>query len=171
MNRYKPNSLILKGAVSLGTGVMIGAGIFALLGQVAELAGTLFPTVFLIGAIVTAFSAYSYIKFSSTYPSAGGIAMYLEKAYGKGLITGFGALLMAFSMVINESLVARTFGTYTIQLFNIEEGSFIVPLLGVGLLVFAFVVNISGNRVIEEFSSFMAFIKIAGIAIFGIAGL
>lgn len=171
MNRYKPNSLTLKGAVSLGTGVMIGAGIFALLGQIAELAGMLFPTVFLIGAIVTAFSAYSYIKFSNTYPSAGGIAMYLEKAYSKGLITGFGALLMAFSMVINESLVARTFGTYTIQLFNIEEGSFLVPLLGVGLLVFAFVVNISGNRVIEEFSSFMAFIKIAGIAIFGIAGL
>lgn len=150
---------------------MIGAGIFALLGQVAELAGTLFPIIFLIGAIVTAFSAYSYIKFSNTYPSAGGIAMYLEKAYGKGVMTGFGALLMAFSMVINESLVARTFGTYTVQLFNIDQGSFLVPLLGVGLLLFAFTVNISGNRVIEKFSFFMALLKIGGIAIFGIVGL
>jgi len=171
MNRYKPESLTLTGAVSLGTGVMIGAGIFALLGQIAQLAGTLFPLIFFIGAIVTAFSAYSYIKFSNAYPSAGGIAMYLEKAYGKGVITGFSALLMAFSMVINESLVARTFGTYTLQLFDIDQGSFLVPILGVGLLIFAFAINISGNVVIEKFSFFMALIKIAGISIFGIVGL
>ncbi|MBP2030809.1 amino acid transporter [Methanohalophilus levihalophilus] len=171
MNRYKPNSLTLTGAVSLGTGVMIGAGIFAILGQVAELAGTSFPIIFFIGAIVAAFSAYSYIKFSNTYPSAGGIAMYLEKAYGKGVVTGFGALLMAFSMVINESLVARTFGTYTIQLFNIDQGSFLVPLLGVGLLIFAFAINISSNRLIGKISFFMSLAKIAGISIFGIIGL
>ena len=42
MEEYKKNSLSLTGAVSLGTGVMIGAGIFALLGQVAELSGELF---------------------------------------------------------------------------------------------------------------------------------
>ncbi|MDW7732699.1 MAG: APC family permease [Methanolobus sp.] len=171
MGRYEKNSLTLTGAVSLGTGVMIGAGIFALLGQIAELAGLLFPLIFLLGAVVTAFSAYSYIKFSNTYPSAGGIAMYLEKTYGKGLMTGFAALLMAFSMVINESLVARTFGTYTIQLFNIDQSSYLVPILGVGLLIFAFVVNISGNRVIENVSFSMALVKIVGISIFGIVGL
>jgi len=35
---YQSNSLTLTGAVAMGTGVMIGAGIFALTGQVAELA-------------------------------------------------------------------------------------------------------------------------------------
>ena len=63
----------------MGTGVMIGAGIFALTGQVAELAGELFPIAFLVAAAVTAFSAYSYIKMSNDYPSSGGIVMYLEK--------------------------------------------------------------------------------------------
>ena len=42
MDNYKKDSLTLTGAVALGTGVMIGAGIFALLGQVAELSGTLY---------------------------------------------------------------------------------------------------------------------------------
>lgn len=171
MSQYKSGSLTLAGAVSLGTGVMIGAGIFALLGQVAELAGQWFPAAFVIGAIVAAFSSYAYIKMSNTYPSAGGIAMYLKKAYGKKVITGFSALLMAFSMVINESLVARTFGTYTLQLFDIQQGSFLIPVLGVVLLVFAFIVNILGNDVIEKISFSMAFIKIGGIAIFGIVGL
>ena len=41
-NDYEQNSINLPGAVAMGTGVMIGAGIFALTGQIAELAGPLF---------------------------------------------------------------------------------------------------------------------------------
>tara|TARA_R110002050_G_scaffold164516_4_gene294652 strand:+ start:5304 stop:6596 length:1293 start_codon:yes stop_codon:yes gene_type:complete len=171
MGPYKKNSLSLTGAISLGTGVMIGAGIFALLGQVAELSGQWFPYAFLLGAIISGFSAYTYIKMSSAYPSAGGIAMYLKKIYGKGALTASGALLMALSMVINESLVARTFGSYTLQLFDVGGNSVWVPVLGVVLLITAFLINISGNKVIGKSSLVMAILKIGGIAIFAIGGL
>jgi amino acid transporter len=169
--QYKENSLSLTGAVSMGTAVIIGAGIFALTGQIAELAGPWFPIAFLVAAVITAFSAYSYVKLSNAFPSAGGIAMFLEKAYGKGTITAAGALLMYFSMVINESLVARTFGSYTLQLFDIGDESWLVPALGVGLLIFAFIINISGNRMIGTFSFVMSVLKIGGIAAFGVVGL
>ncbi len=168
---YAEGSLSLTGAVSMGTGVMIGAGIFALTGQVAEMAGEWFPLAFLAAALVTGFSAYSYVKLSNAYPSAGGIAMFLEKAYGKGVMTAASALLMYLSMVINESLVARTFGTYTLQLFDIGRGSWLVPALGVGLLSLAFLVNILGNRTIQTLSFFMAFLKIGGVTAFALAGL
>ncbi|WP_339840964.1 APC family permease [uncultured Maribacter sp.] len=171
MKEYKKNSLSLTGAVSLGTGVMIGAGIFALLGQVAELSGQWFPIAFLVGAIISGFSAYSYVKLSNAYPSAGGIATYLKKIYGKGALTASGALLMAFSMVINESLVARTFGSYTLQLFDVGENSVWVPILGVVLLITAFLINISGNNIIGKSSLVMAILKIGGISIFAIGGL
>jgi hypothetical protein len=49
--------------------------------------------------------------------------MFLVQAYGNGTMTTACALLMYFSMVINESLVARTFGTYTMQLFDVEANS------------------------------------------------
>ena len=168
---YKKNSLSLIGAVALGTGVMIGAGIFALLGQVAELSGNLFPLAFIAGAIISGFSAYGYIKMSNAFPSSGGIAMYLVKAYGKGTVAASGALLMAFSMIINESLVARTFGSYTLQLFNVGSKSVWVPILGVILIVGAFLINISGNEIIGKSSLIMAIIKIGGIAIFAIGAL
>lgn len=171
MSDYKKNSLSLTGAVSLGTGVMMGAGIFALLGQVAELSGKLFPLIFIAGTVVAGFSSYSYVKFSNTFPSAGGIAMYLEKAYGRSTFTAFAALLMAFSMVIAESLVARTFGTYVLQPFNIESSSIWVPVLGVFLIIGAFVVNISGNKLIEKSAFTTAFLKVGGIAVFAIAAL
>ncbi len=171
MGEYKKNSLTLTGAVALGTGVMIGAGIFALLGQVAELSGALFPFAFLAGAVISAFSAYAYIKMSNAYPSAGGIAMYLTKAYGKGTMTAVASLLMAFSMVIGESLVARTFGSYTLQLFDVGDKSLWAPILAVLLLIVAFLVNISGNKFIEKSMLTMAILKIGGITIFAIGGL
>lgn len=167
---YEKNSLTLPGAVAMGTGVMIGAGIFALTGQVAELAGALFPLAFLMAAMVCGFSAYSYIKVSNKYPSAGGIAMILKKAYGPGMVTGGAALLMAFSMIINESLVARTFGTYTLQLFGIE-GGILVPVLALGLIVGAFLVNIAGNDVIGSVSKVTAVLKIGGILLFALVAL
>lgn len=168
---YKKNSLSLIGAIALGTGVMIGAGIFALLGQVAELSGNLFPFAFIVGAIISGFSAYGYIKLSNAFPSSGGIAMYLVKAYGKGTVAASGALLMAFSMIINESLVARTFGSYTLQLFNVGNNSVWVPILGVILIVGAFLINISGNNIIGKSSLIMAIIKVGGISVFAIGAL
>ncbi|MBI0398122.1 APC family permease [Cyclobacterium marinum] len=171
MGKYKKNSLSLTGAISLGTGVMIGAAIFALLGQVAELSGALFPFIFLVGAIISGLSAYAYIKLSNAYPSAGGIAMYLNKAYGKGLTTAFAALLMAFAMIINQSLVARTFGSYTLQLFDVGKNSPWIPTLGVSLLVIVFIINILGNKVVDRVSFIMAIVKIGGIVIFAVGGL
>ncbi|GAC24090.1 amino acid transporter [Paraglaciecola mesophila KMM 241] len=167
-NSYNKDSLSLAGAVAMGTGVMIGAGIFALTGQVAELSGSLFPLAFLIGAIISGFSAYTYIKVSNKYPSAGGIAMILKKSYGPTTVTGAAALMMAFSMIINESLVARTFGTYTLQLFDIGGDSVLVPILAIGLIIFAFVVNIAGNKVIGAISTITAILKIGGILIFSL---
>lgn len=155
----------------MGTGVMIGAGIFALTGQVAEFAGSLFPAAFFVAAIISAFSAYTYIKVSSRYPSAGGIAMILHKAYGHSVTTGACAMLMAFSMVINESLVARTFGTYTAQLFQADQRSFLVPGLAVSLIVFVFLLNLAGNKYIGAVSKLAAILKVGGILAFAGAGL
>ncbi|MBX3323905.1 MAG: APC family permease [Phycisphaeraceae bacterium] len=168
---YEKGSVTLTGSIAMGTGVMIGAGIFALTGQVAELAGGLFPVAFIAAAVVVAFSAYSYVKVCNEYPSAGGIAMILKKAYGPGVVTAGCSLLMYFSMVINESLVARTFGTYTMRIFGEGSDSWLAPALGVGLIVAAFVVNLLGNQVIGGLSKITAIIKIGGIAVFAGIGL
>lgn len=170
-SEYQENSISLIGGISMGTGVMIGAGIFALTGQIAELAGPWFPLSFVVGAIVTAFSAYTYVKMSNAYPSAGGIGMILQKAYGPAAVAGAASLLMALSMVINESLVARTFGTYVLRPFDIGADSYLVPALGVGLIIIAYLINMSGNRSVGLFSLVMALLKVGGIVAFGVAAL
>lgn len=162
--------LSLLGSVSLGTGVMIGAGIFVLMGQIAELVGDLFPIAFIVGAVVVGFSSYSYVKFSNAYPSSGGIAKFLTKAYGPGTAAGSFSLLMYVSMVVAESLVAGTFGAYALRLFPQEYEGY-ASILGVVLIGLAYIINISGNKIIETTATFTAIIKVVGIVLLAISGL
>lgn len=166
----KTNKLSLIGSISLGTGVMIGAGIFVLMGQIAELVGDLFPIAFIAGAIVVGFSSYSYVKFSNAFPSSGGVVKFFNKSYGPGTTTGVFSLLMYVSMVVSESLVAGTFGAYTLRLFP-ERFAGYASILAVLLLVTAYVINILGNKVIGATATFTAIVKVAGIALLAIAGL
>ncbi len=163
--------LSLVGSVSLGTGVMIGAGIFALVGQVSELAGTLMPVAFLAGAVVVAFSAYSYVKYSDTNPSSGGIAMVLKAAYGPGIIAGTFSLFMYVSMVVAQSLLARTFGTYALRPFGLQDSAILVPLLAVLVIVVAALVNLVGTQWVERSATVTAGLKIFGIAALAIGGI
>ncbi|WP_432395522.1 APC family permease [Pseudarthrobacter sp. L19] len=163
--------LSLAGSVSLGTGLMVGAGIFALVGQVAGLAGGLVPLAFLAGAIVVAFSSYSYVKYSGANPSSGGIAMLLKGAYGPGIIAGSFSLFMYVSMVVAESLLARTFGTYILRPFGLEGSALLVPVLGVAAIAASALVNMFGNTLVERSATVTAAAKIIGIAALAVAGL
>lgn len=149
---------------------MIGAGIFVLMGQIAELVGDLFPIAFIAGAIVVGFSSYSYVKFSNAFPSSGGVVKFLNKSYGPGTTTGVFSLLMYVSMVVSQSLVAGTFGSYTLRLFP-ERFAGYASILGVFLLAVVFIVNVLGNKVIGTTATLTAIIKVFGIALLAIAGL
>ncbi len=166
----KNSKLSLLGSISLGTGAMIGAGIFVLMGQMAELVGDLFPIAFIAGAVVVGFSSYSYVKFSNAFPSSGGVVKFLNKSYGPGTTTGVFSLLMYVSMVVSQSLVAGTFAAYTLRLFPDRFAGY-ATILGILLLVVVYIVNILGNKVIGTTATFTAVIKIVGIALLAIAGL
>lgn len=165
------DKLSLIGSVALGTGVMVGAGIFALVGQVAALAGSLVPWAFLAGAVVVAFSSYSYIRYSSTNPSSGGIAMLLKAAYGPGVVAGTFSLFMYISMVLAESLLARTFGTYLLRPFGMQGSAVGVACLAVAAIVGAAVVNMVGNELVETSATVTAAVKLVGISALAVAGI
>lgn len=91
-------------------------------------------------------SSYAYARYSSVNPSAGGIAMLLKDAYGSGVIAGSFSLFMYVSMVMAESLLARTFGTYLLTPFDLQ-GSVWVPVLGAAI---AAVIDLVGNRAVKS---------------------
>tara|TARA_R100000388_G_C7235866_1_gene157776 strand:- start:795 stop:1808 length:1014 start_codon:yes stop_codon:yes gene_type:complete len=74
-------------------------------------------------------------------------------------------------MVIAQSFLARTFGSYTMQLFGGDQSGIMVPLLGVSLILAAFIINLLGNQLIQGVASFIGILKILGILIFGLVGV
>jgi amino acid transporter len=67
----------LAGAISIGIGGMIGAGIFSILGVVAMASGAAMWLSFLIGGVIALFSTYSYAKLGAKFPTAGGAVQFL----------------------------------------------------------------------------------------------
>ena len=63
---------------AMGIGSVVGAGIFALLGEVILQAGNLSYYSFIIAGIAAMFSGYSYAKLSGKYPDSGGLTDYFK---------------------------------------------------------------------------------------------
>ena len=56
-------------AAFMGIGAMVGAGIFALLGEAGAIAGTAVWLSFLIAGVISLFQGYSFAKLGRRYPS------------------------------------------------------------------------------------------------------
>jgi amino acid transporter len=97
----------VRGAAFLGIGAMVGAGIFALLGEAGTVAGSAVWLSFLIAGIVASLLGYTTVKLGVRYPSSGGLIAYLVQGFGNGRLVGiaswlgyFAAIVIVCSMVI-----------------------------------------------------------------------
>ena len=80
--------MTVRGAAVLGIGSMIGAGIFALLGEAGAVAGAAVWISFLLGGIVATLLGYVCVKLGTRYPSSGGLITYLVEGFGTGRLVG-----------------------------------------------------------------------------------
>src|SRR6188474_2913280 len=113
-----------RGATMLGIGAMIGAGIFALLGEAGAVAGSAVWISFLLGGIVASLLGYVCVKLGSRFPSSGGLITYLIEGFGRGRLVGVASWLgYIAAVVIVTSMVAVSFGSYATSLFVGQDAS------------------------------------------------
>tara|TARA_R110002049_G_scaffold10605_9_gene51904 strand:+ start:1243 stop:2538 length:1296 start_codon:yes stop_codon:yes gene_type:complete len=159
-------------AVSMGIGSMVGAGIFALLGEASAISGSAVYISFIIGGIIALFSGYSLGKLGARYPSSGGMIEYLSQSYGIGFFTGAMGLMLYFSAIVSLSLVAKAFGNYAVTFLptNVKSQMW-VNLFSIGIIVLFVLVNLKGAKdvaVWERITVGIKFIVLAGLSIAGI---
>ncbi|MFQ9948949.1 MAG: amino acid permease [Escherichia coli] len=106
--------------VSIGIGAMVGAGIFALLGQAALLMEASTWVAFAFGGIVAMFSGYAYARLGASYPSNGGIIDFFRRGLGNGVFAG-ALVIVPVDAGGGIAMVARAFGAYAVQFLH--EGS------------------------------------------------
>src|SRR5437764_14979998 len=106
------SSIGLWAAVTIGIGGMIGAGIFSILGVVAQVAGSALPVSFLVGGVVALLATYSYAKLGVRYPSAGGAVQFLVEGLGDNVLSGGLNTFQWIGYVITLALYATGFAGY-----------------------------------------------------------
>jgi amino acid transporter len=162
-------------AVSMGIGAMVGAGIFALLGEASAISGSAVYISFIIGGVVALFSGYSLGKLGARYPSSGGIIEYLSQAYGTGTFTGIMGVMMYFSAVISLSLIAKAFGNYAITFLPTHAASALWQhVFSTGIIILFVLINLKGAKDVaiwERITVGIKFIVLAGLSIAGIVFL
>lgn len=108
----------LMAAIAIGIGAMIGAGIFSILGVVANAAGAAMWLSFVIGGIIALFSTYSYAKLGVKFPTAGGAVQFLVEGWGKNMMSGGVNLFMWVGYIISIALYSQGFSAYCMTFFT-----------------------------------------------------
>jgi amino acid transporter len=125
--------------VAIGIGGMVGGGIFAVLGLSVQMTHGAAPAAFLAAGLVALATAYAYTRLSVTFPGQGGTVVFLDQAFGPGLLTGTANILLWISYIVMLSLYAFAFGSYAAALF--PAGS---RLVWKHLLISAAVLGVTG---------------------------
>lgn len=104
-------ALNLPWLVFYGVGVTVGAGVFALIGEVVRISADHAVWAFLIAGLVAAFTALSYAVLASAYPRAAGEAIYVKMGFGElaGRIVGLGVVAIA---ITSSAVISLAFAGY-----------------------------------------------------------
>jgi APA family basic amino acid/polyamine antiporter len=121
----------------MSIGIILGAGIYVVIGEAAGLSGNAIWLSFVIAAAVAAITGLSYAELSSRYPHAGAEYIYVKNSLGPTLAWLTGWLIIAGS-VIGGATVAMGFSRYFTALFNTPILPIAFILLGVcGIILIA----------------------------------
>ena len=101
-----------------GLGNIIGAGIYALIGEISAISGYFIPLAFLLACIVVLFTALSYGELSSRYPLSAGVAVYTNKAFNNKYFSVAAGLLVAFNGMFFAATIIQGFNGYITVFFD-----------------------------------------------------
>jgi amino acid transporter len=159
--------MTVHGAAFLGVGSMVGAGIFALLGEAGAVAGAAVWLSFLLGGLVATLLGYVVAKLGARYPSSGGIVTFLLEGFGTGHVTGVVSWLLYFAALIVTAMVAVSFGSYATALFVGENASGAWDsVFTTAMVVFVAAIHIMGARFIDRVQSVIVVILLAVFGVF-----
>jgi basic amino acid/polyamine antiporter, APA family len=152
-------TLKLPEVIFFGVGSILGAGIYTIIGKVAEISGYMMWFSFLLASIAAMLTAFAYAELVSAFPGAGGEYVYARKAIGRKAGTILGIIII-FSGIVSASTVAIGFAGYLTELLNTHQ------LIGsIGVLIALFLVNTMGIKTSSVVNVFFTIIEASGLVL------
>ncbi|NBY46020.1 MAG: amino acid permease [Acidimicrobiia bacterium] len=112
--------LSLPQVTASGVAIIIGAGIYVLLGPAAEDAGAQVWMSFLFASALSVLTAFSYMELSSMFPKAGSEQEFARHAFPSWVSATVG-WSMALALVVAASTVALGFSRYLAEFIEVDS--------------------------------------------------
>ena len=151
-------------------GDIVGAGIYALVGEVGGLVGGAIWSAFLCAFVLAIFTASSYAELVTKYPRAGGSATYVNNAFRNPFISFMVAFAVMASGITSACTLTLAFsGDYLAQFIS-------VPIIGAAIVFMLLItaINFYGISESVRINVVLTLVEITGlilIIIIGIAAL
>lgn len=146
--------------VLYGLGTTIGAGIYALTGEVAGLAGMHAPLAFVVAAVLAGITGCGFAELAGRLPKAAGEAVFVDHAFGRKRLTAAVGVAVLAAGVVSAAAISNAFGGYIHDLTGIPR-----PVLVVGLVVALGAIALVGAKESVGAAAVFTAIEIVGLAL------
>jgi len=124
-----------------GVGLILGAGIYVLIGEAVHFAGDSVWIVFVLGSVVALFAGFSYAELSSIFPKAAAEYVFIKNAFKSNFFAFLIGWLTLITSIITAATVSLGFGGYFAEFVDIP-----IIISAIGLLVILSIINFVGIR-------------------------
>lgn len=147
-------------------GDVLGAGIYALVGEVGAKTGGAIWAAFLLALLLALFTAFAYAELVTKYPRAAGAALYVNRAFGRPFFTFMVAFAVVASGLASAATIARAFGGDYLSAFV----SLPVAATGIAFIIAISLINLRGIRESMRFNFVLTTIEVAGLLLVIVIG-
>jgi APA family basic amino acid/polyamine antiporter len=152
-------------------GDILGTGIYALTGQVANQVGGVVWLPFLVAFVVALITAFSYLELVTKYPKAAGAALYTHKAFGIHFVTFIVAFAVMCSGITSASTASRAFSANMSSAFGLGFSTFGITMTGLVFMAIVAVVNFRGVGESVKANVVLTCVELTGLLIIIFIGL
>ena len=160
-HRERNKSLGVPELIAIALGGMVGGGIFTILGISVSLVGVYTPLVIIIGGIIAALAAYSYIKLGVYYKDEGATYSFYKRTFPN---SPFAASLIGwwviFGYISTMALYAYTFASYAISGFAFSDSEWIRKIVAGAVILTFTLVNIWSVKGMGKVEDIMVYTKL-----------
>lgn len=167
---FKPElkrTLGLMQVILYGVGLILGAGIYVIIGDVSAISGNMIWISFIFAAIIASLTGLSYAELASMFPKSAAEYIYIKHAFQKNFLALFIGCLTIFVAITSAATVAIGFSAY-LSVFLPYTSPIIYAVILVIVLSF---VNFYGIRESIWTNSIFTLVEILGLVIIITAGL
>ncbi len=147
-------------------GDILGAGIYALVGEVGGRVGGAIWAAFLLALVLAALTATAYAELVTKYPQAAGAALYANKAFKRPFLTFMVAFAVMASGLTSAATLARAFGgDYLAEFVSLPTA-----LVAAGVLLALAAINARGIAESVRVNVGLTLVEITGLVLVVVIG-